>query len=288
MKNRMPAVVAATGVLVLTALTGCSTSAAPILQDVPEKNPAQWVMPMDQYVPADTVASDYAENLLVQPCMEAAGYAWSVPYRDITADSGPSWNAVQRKLFNVDLAKEVGYHAARSSDSSLAAWVDFSQQEVSPAMDVVLTDCIYAAREELPRLQSDADIAVSLGNAAYDAAMQEGSVKDAASKWAACMQPAGVSDLPASPSEMPSSSLRAQFDLDDPKSMASPEEIALATRDADCQESSGWLDSAYDEEWDKQLSMLEDNADTLERVKATIEANRVSVYEVISSNAPTS
>lgn len=283
---------AGSSIALLAALAGCSSNAGDAAEaNLPEKNMTTWVMPLDQYIPADTHAADYAENLLVSPCMTKAGFSWNVPWQDMKASSTTSLNTVGRSVFSEGLARQWGYHLAPSADSSLAAWKQFTQAHVdlSTAEESALTSCLKSARKDLPRLPGSAQIASGLGETAFQAALEEKTVKTAAAKWRSCMLPQGVSDLPDTPSKMPSNSVALEFGLNGDVSAAAPAvsdaERKLAIADAQCRDSSGYRTAVYDAEWSQQVKLLKDNADELGRVKAAIKKNKSAVDAVIASHA---
>jgi len=280
--------------LVATAavVTGCTATAAEPT-NLPEKNIAEWVTPLDQYIPQNASNANYAEQLLVGKCIEKAGLSWAVPWRDIHADNGPSWNSVERRLFNSDLAAKYGYHNGPAVDESLPAWQAFvaSKQSMSSAEEAAIGKCVPEARKTLPLLSpTAAQKALDLIQVSYDAAFQDDDVVAAASKWRTCMEPQGIADLPDSPRKMPSDSLVSRFSLDlgDRVGTTSvdPKEVAIATADAACRDSSGFAKALYDAEWDRDVAALRDNADELARAEKEIKANETAVLDVISSNAP--
>jgi hypothetical protein len=279
------------------ALTGCSAgsthTAATAVPNLPQKNIDQWVLPLDNYIVGDTKASDYAGNLLVAPCVEKAGYSWNQPYRDITAGNGASFNSVGRRLFNPSIAEKWGYHFAPSPDTTLAAANAFnaSANAISPAEQTVVTKCIVQSRKTLPILSGSALIGANYASEAYDAAVSDSAVKAAASKWRACMVPAGISDIPATPEDFPSASVTSRFGLgrlvlSNTPPDVTPAEIKLATFDANCEESSGYLPALYKTEWDHQVTLMSKNADALDRAKTQLDTYNAKVQKVISTHAP--
>ena len=280
-KEAAALVVAASLALLLTA---CSAPAARI-PDLPEQNRARWVQPLDQYTPAHVVAADYAENLLMRPCMESKGFEWNVPWRDVSA--GPSETASDggRRLFTVEIAREFGYHTAVSPDRGMDAWLLFMQQEVSPAKDDAIDECTDVAREQLPRLSSNSELAVGLAGAAFNGALEDSDVVAAAGRWHECMRDSGVPDLPDDPIGIPTEYMVSTFGLEE-QGAPTPGEKELATLDATCRETSGYAETLYQEEWERQVTLLADNADALERMLGTITANRLDVFDAIAKNAP--
>ena len=308
---RGTAVIALSTLVGIVALTGCTTagaSADPSIQPfpnaadspgltgangLPEKNIEKWVMPLDQYTVRDSKTSDYAENLLVEPCMESAGFSWNIPWQDIHATEGPSWNAAHFRLSSVDLAMSWGYHVAPATDTSRSAWIAFSQEKssIGAAEASALTKCILVARKTLPALPGTAQLASGYAVSAWQGAQKDATVVAAAAKWHACMLPAGVSDLPDNPMDMPSPSIVKQFNITlsispNPPTV-SKAEIALATRDQKCRLSSNYSKAFYDAVWDRQAKLVSQNADALQRVEVILKKHDAAVAEVIASHAPT-
>lgn len=279
--------VAAVAATVLIALAGCSAQSNDDL-GVPEKNRLNWSMPLDSYQLPATGLQEYAQNLLAKPCMEKAGYDWDVPYQDIHAGPGASYTDYGRRLFNVKLAKEFGYHSAPRNNPTDPAWEQFteSMQGISTAESDQFDECLTVANKQLRPLSAKAQVAASFANAALASAEQDPDVIKAASAWHECMLSTGIADLPADPSQMPSPALIDRFQLADHTSAATADEKAVATQDAQCRESSGYDQKAYDAEWDQQLKLLRDNADNLERVRGEIKAEQERVLKVIAENAP--
>jgi hypothetical protein len=275
-------VVAVMGVGVV--LAGCSSTPTPDL-DLPAQNQARWVQPLDQYTPADTIAADYAENLLMQPCMEKRGFDWNVPWRDVAAGPSETSSDAGRKLFTVEIARRYGYRSGPNPDSGIDAWLQFMEQELSDAKVAAIDECIAEARETLPLLPGETQLAMDLTSAAFNGALEDPDVADAARAWHECMADSGIPDLPDEPIGIPSDYMVKTFGLDQQQT-ASAEEIRVATLDAACRESSGYASTFYQEEWSRQVTLLADNADALERLEEVIAANRVAVYDVISSHAP--
>jgi hypothetical protein len=279
---------------VLVALSGCSflaadTSAAK--PTLPEKNLEAWVLPLDQYTVTDTVLSEgqYAENLLIQPCMEKAGFSWNVPARDPAAGQGPSWNAAGRRLFTADLAKKWGYHLAPAITSIAESTFATEANHIDAQEQAVFNDCLAEARKKLPSTMPFLNAASGLGVAGSADAANEPEVRSAAGKWRACMLPLGISDLPTSPQEMPSASLASEFGLagqDQPESVPTAREREVAVADLNCRTTSGYRQLSYDAEWERQLPVLQKNADELNRIASAIADYEHAALAVIASHAP--
>lgn len=285
-KNISVAVATVTATLLLTSCSSTNPTSSDLR--LPGKNIAEWVMPLDQYISTNWNLDDYAENLLVQPCMEKAGYSWDVPWRDVTTTTkSDTANAIGRRLFNTTVAAKWGYHDALDTSADAQAWREFvaGDSDISDEEDQILTACVYAARDVLPRLDGQDQMASTYAQAAFEKAKRASAVTQAEDKWAECMAGEGVSDLPRDPHDMPTRSMVRDLGMDSGDS-ASSEEIRVATKDAQCRDSSGFTEMLYAAEWDGQVALLGQNADTLERIKVRISKYRSAALDVITSHAP--
>ncbi|WP_345761950.1 hypothetical protein [Diaminobutyricibacter sp. McL0608] len=278
---------------IVLALTGCAGGTGENHRKVPlpEKNLEGWVMPLDQFFETDrqSLAGDYAENLLMKPCMNDAGFEWEPPWRDLQAKGSPSVKEIGISIFNLSLAEQFGYGFGPSQDWTTIdqrAWVARAKELWTPAWQEPWEKCLKAARKVLP-LSRNTQTANVLYSDAGEAARQRGDVKAAAAAWRKCMQPAGVPDLPEWPYGMPSQSISDKYDIDvaqrhDP----SEEEIALAVMDANCRDSSGYSKTAYDAEWEEQVKLLNEHADELVADKAASNDYWARSMKVIDEYAP--
>ena len=296
----------AVGVIAAIALTGCTAqpdvrkTTAESVPDgstlaalsLPAKNIEQSVLPLNKFMLGDTKNSDYAENLLIEPCMVKAGFDWNVPWRDTRSNDGPSWNDAHMRLFTLALAQRWGFRIAPSSDPSLTALRSFQREKatISSAEEAALTSCLSQARKELPILPGSAQRATAFAQAAYESAQKDKTVLRAAAAWKKCMVPAGISDLPDLPTRMPSDSIirrfTIKFDISNIPPQVTQEEITLATTDFECRTKAGYEQALYDAQWSRQATLLAENADELNRVAAQISKHTIAVLAVIASHAP--
>lgn len=282
--TRRYAAAALAGLLAVALCSGCTSHEREALP-LPEKNTDKWTMPLDPYGVGDATVTDYAEGLLVKPCMEASGFAYDVPWIDINAAPTGTGSVTGEHLFSESIASEWGYHVPPSNQPNAAQLGELSSAPLTSDAQARLSSCLDEARKTVPAPDGVDQIATSLSSAARDAAMADVTVLSAAEKWRECMAPQGISDLPALPLEMPSPSLAERFGLSsaDLSSSPSAEEIAVATADAACQESSGFRQTLYDTEWDKQVVALRDNADALVRAKEKNDKRRAAALQVINA-----
>lgn len=271
----------------LAVATGCLAACSPADVDIelPQQNESQWVMPLDQYSlkSDDVVRGEYAANLLEKPCMESAGYAYDVPWRDLDNIQRDTWNSVHRRLFDEEIAGRWGYHLATSPETTFDDYLEFGESlaDLSGDKQAALDGCIANAREHLPLVQTEANLVSAIVNVSYEDSLDDPEVTDAAKSWRECMLPFGLVDLPESPVFMPSPSL--SVDAND--GSASADEIALAVEDAKCRESSGYTTALYKAEWGHQVELVGKNIDVLERIGTLLDENAAQVSSVIASNS---
>ncbi|MEO8095319.1 MAG: hypothetical protein ABI632_10340 [Pseudolysinimonas sp.] len=273
-----------TALLASALLAGCA--GAHVGVKLPAQNVTRWVMPLDRFFDADDVASNYAEILLMGPCMRDAGFAWDVPWTDPDPDHVTT-SEVGIRIFNLDIATRFGYHSAPNQDPAAAAWTTWAYREISAAEISSIDTCRQEVRtSQLPLLPGSAQLGNSLVAAAYDAAEQDDAVLDATKSWRSCMKELGIPDLPSTPNQMPSPWLERHLNLGDPHGVPSAEEIRYATEDATCRDSSGYIDTFYQVLWDKEAVLVQDNADALLRIEVMVTKHREKVADIISRNAP--
>lgn len=278
-------------------LAGCSGQNAQ--SELPQKNEAQWTLPLDQYQSplVDTVID--AEQLLIQSCMQDAGFNWSVLVTSVDGRPGESWNPVHRKLFNADLAEKYGYsnsHELALSTDDAQRWADYEEanRTVGGSAQGQVTKCMGSARRQIGETgtRSPYDLAEQLANVAFADARDVPSVKEADSAWQKCMASAGVPDLPNSPMEMPSASVSALRPSVDgavgPDGTVSvpDEERRVAVADAKCRETTGYSKSLYDAEWEAQVNVMQDRGDDLERYASEAKKRLQAATQIVANNAP--
>jgi hypothetical protein len=244
-------------------------------------------MPLDRFMGADDISSNYAEILLMGPCMTDAGFEWDVPWRDPYAANRATSSAIGIRIFNPAIAREFGYHSAPNRDPGAAAWTAWAYRDLSDQEIEAIHRCTDQVRRDLlPSLPGSADLGNSLIGAAYDSAEEDARVQDAIRAWRECMEDVGIPDLPEQPMEMPSPWLAEKLDFEGPLGTASAEEIRYATIDADCRQSSTYIDTFYQVLWEKEAALVRDNADALLRIENLVAQHREKVAQIISEHAP--
>ncbi|MBU4336302.1 MAG: hypothetical protein KJ548_06990 [Actinobacteria bacterium] len=232
---------------------------------------AQWALPLDPYIasPVTTVITDYAENLLVEQCMNSEGIDWPIPRMDVSTLGSATMSPSGRTLLTQEGAQQYGYHSDPILPTEVAAQMTtLGARQLNATETAAIDGCIATARQTLPLPQTD-QLGAQLANQALGTAEQDQTVQEAAGRWRTCMAPQGVSDLPDAPQAdgggMPTDSMIAEFGIDDPGTEAGAAEIALAVADQACRTSSGYDDALYTAEWAEQSALLTTNADALVR-----------------------
>ena len=276
-------VAATIAALILTA-TACSATPQPQASlDLPAKDQAAWVMPLDQFhVAGLEQVVTAAEDVLIAECLAKSGVEWPATHDDIEGQlmwksSSQTWSNIP--LMTKESAQKWGYGfepaggaAAQAKKQARAKKLN-AIADATPGFEALFRPCLTAARKQLPPLSDSLNQLVAYVWDARDAAANEKDVRDAAARWRACLQKAGYSGLPNSPVDaMPTDALRAQvgipaFGKQDggPIAAATPQEITLALADVACRDSSGWAKAQYAAEWDQEVKILNKNADRIVR-----------------------
>ncbi len=277
-------------VLATLSISSCSSQAPAPSPTPPPQNRAEWVLPLDEFVYNTGNLRDYAEALVEAPCYEAAGIDWKVPYRPSELGMGPSISRGMQQKFNVDLAKQYGYHRAPNLYEGVDNWKRFIEQNevrvTLPGFEAAMKKCQGESRAKLP-VPSDEALYYAPQAAATisDEASLDPSVTEAAAAWASCMTAEGYGGL-SQPSDSPPDELSEKWQVGIPGTKAGPDEIAMATADAECGESSGWSEAYYQAVWNRQLKFVDENSDRLLRIRAELAADRERLLEAVSQNAP--
>jgi hypothetical protein len=239
-------------------------------------------LPLDQLRSIDDGSVGYATNLLVQDCMQAAGFEFPIPPFDPSLRPSATWNSTGRRLFDPEVAAQYGYRIAPPPGVDVAQEIALNSRPLSSAEQRQVDRCRVLAGQRIA--PPDSRLVDSLGIAAYDAALSEADTVAAARRWAACLEPQGISDLPDMPNLMPSPSIVKRFHIGRGGGSASPEEIQIAVADARCRESSGYAKALYDNEVDQQLALFAKNRAALERARAAAKRNLKRARAVIAQH----
>lgn len=293
----------AVGVIVAGVIAvGIPANAPYELPEPPEQNRSDWVMPLDRYMGPSTTRLTYAEELLIEPCLQEAGFTdVEVPWRDVDAATNALESQAVR-AFDLSDARARGYHVAPTDDPGATAWRTYSTTVFADPVFEARMRCGDEVLSEHPELAQDdltSSIAIRLSDAAFSEARRDDDVLDTADEWRSCLIDSDVFEsgtfatealektLPRSPAGMPTVEMASEFGSGDPSSPISSDEIRLATADAACRESSGYLEALYQAEWRRQLTVPHDYGELLAQVdvEQVALANR-TVERVLETRTP--
>ncbi|PYY35525.1 hypothetical protein [Curtobacterium sp. MCBD17_030] len=279
------------------------------------KDVAAWTMPLDGYVLAWGPAS-YAENLVEQPCLRAAGIDDPPPWATITglraedaaqetaARGNTSPSLAETRPLTADEASARGYRGpslAGANNEGFRRWGSSTERNaVFDALPPGTSErCIREARSTLGTgddgsKDAAAQVAKRLTYLAAVAARSDPSVVAAAADWRSCLADAAVGPvaggLPADPSGLPTASMPAVdrvTDLDDEDVPRA--EVRLAEQDVACQESTGYRQALYDAEWRRLLRVTASDAAVLaegSRDQATVDRRVEETIRRLAPKAP--
>jgi len=251
-----------------------------------ERDQSTWTMPLDGWAQPAGGKQDYAENLVIQPCLRRAGIDFPVPRAtsagleavsdaDETPERGNTSPALSwTRPLDADLARTRGYHGpstAGANEDGIREWGQDPQRNAAfaDASQTAVSRCFQEGYRTLGLADEDGTeqsasmTAKRLTYVAATAARQDDAVVAAAAGWRTCMAPSRVRDLPASPSDMPSDTVRRQFGTDIGSTPVQDAEVAVAERDVACQASSGYRQALYDAEWHRLLHVTKTDAAVL-------------------------
>lgn len=253
-----------------------------------ERDPSAWAMPLDAYVAPASSITDYAENLVEQPCLRKAGIDDPPPWAtvdglqaesdaDDTAErANPSPALATTRPLTPALAATRGYHGPSTAGANVQGMREWGYDPDRNAAFAALpgdtaSRCVHEARRTLgteldARGQTASELAQRLTWLAAVEARSDDTVRTAAAGWRTCMAPAGLSDLPDGPEGMPTRSMGVAVQDGDTRvflATVGTAEIAIAKRDAACQQSSGYRTALYDAEWSRLLHVTASDAEAL-------------------------
>lgn len=267
--------------------SGCTSSSGQSSPGVKVKAPAfradiaTWNLPLDAYLVTDA-QEGYAQALLYSACMRPTGA--EIPAIDPGDYLPPNKNKEGYKLFSVAIAQKWGYHNGPAKRLPTPA------PKLTAAAQAHDATCNTQAQNEVSNPASQ--FVQGLGVAAYETAIHAGDVTAAAAAWHECMLPQGVPDLPATPFDMPTERLAEQFglaappanqnpDVIVPPTTATPDEIRLATSDAQCRDSSHFTATLYDDQVQIQLELIKRNEQKLQQALAAEHAEAAKIADVL-------
>lgn len=256
-----------------------------------ERDPAAWTMPLDGYVQPGGRKDTYATNLVIQPCLRDAGIDFPVPWatiagldaasdQDETPERGNTSPALSWSTpLDAETARTRGYHGPSTvgaNEDGMKAWGEDPKRNAAfaNASERETTRCFRQGSRTLGTddvsgaVQSASIVAKRLTYLAATAAREDDTVVAAAAKWHACMAPAGLPDLPATPNGMASRSIRTDYGTTISTTPVQDGEVAIAKRDVACQASSGYRRALYDAEWDRLRHVTASDASVLHAAPA--------------------
>lgn len=253
-------------------------------------------MPLDPYSSSDLLLADYATNLLAQKCMTERGHNPPPPILRVNVQGGASdtTNESHRRVFNMAVAQRWGYHTAPNPRIDIASRDRVHAYTFTTQEDSDWKVCTTRAQSSIQEPRASENLVSSLGMGAYSGALADPMVTAAAKKWATCMAPQGISDLPASPLDMPTPSLTERFQLgrgdlpgggvDLGTASPSAAEVNLAVADEKCREDSGYRQALYDAEWKRQEAAIRENAPALADAGRKLDAFNARVRQIVGEN----
>jgi len=281
----------------------CSPSETDGADPAPNAQQAEsWELPLDHYGVSESemIGANHAEDLLASECMTDAGLSWSIPAIDTTPPRKPTRTEGNQRLLTEEIATTYGYREPPIyPEQTLETLSELASRSLSVSEQSTLDKCIADAQHTLPIPADEMNFSSALTMNAYIEAGHDSEVEQAAGRWRECMQPQGISDLPALPDggdseTMPSASLRERFRMDraadqedeaDEFASAGAEEVAIAVADVRCRQSSGFNKAFYAAQWRLQSQALAESVDQLESEQKQIEAWLAQSHEVLAQRA---
>ncbi|GEB47282.1 hypothetical protein MTE01_32270 [Microbacterium testaceum] len=267
-----------------------TSSTAPGSSSTETRNIAQWSLPLDEFAPEFSNLDNYAEQLLLASCLSNENIKWPVPWQDIEEPTSPVFNQAGRRLFDLEIAQKYGFRTNLAPSKSSELWEAFVTYEPSePGFQEAFDTCLEGIRKEHPVSSFDDSVLVTdLISQIQSEASLSPQVQQAADLWRSCMQPLGFGQIPASPSEFPSSELLTELGSAPPFKTIEPSarEVEVAVAYADCLDSSGYSAALYETEWTLQSEAIERDRANLDRVRDSVESRERDVRAIIAANAP--
>lgn len=288
-------------VLATTALTSCTddvedapgSDTAPTATPV-DAVPAQWPMPLDDYLRFEPELHDYVESLLVGECVIQAGYEWPVPGRSTDFSWPANFNQVGHRLFDPTIAERWGYHDAPAPDPqwlvALNAFSAFARTySPSPAFSGEYDGCLRMAQSShtSPTFADDYNFVVNLKNDALEAAHADQSVRSTVVQWEACVEDVlpGVDDPRAVLSDQARATRFGLWGVQ--RSLtATSEEKRVAAVDATCQVTSGYARALYDAQERNERAAIAANEVELDRIREAGTEHAQALMDLFDQLAP--
>ncbi|MFJ5143756.1 hypothetical protein [Curtobacterium sp. NPDC088465] len=276
-------------VLVLAGLGGAVLHSLPepadhAVRPTVERDLDTWSMPLDGYARPAVDETSYAEELVAEPCLERLGIDGAPPWATVSGlralseaddpavrgNTAPAL-ATTKPLLPA-LAERRGYHLTSTIGANVEArrsWAGSPERTavIAAAPRDAVAGCWHQARRTLGTngrgVEQSTEVAERLTALAAADARQDASVEATTGAWHRCMSTAGLVDLPAAPSGLPSQSMLMDYGLNFREGEVTKPEIALAEHDLACQQSSGYREALYDAQWSRLLHVTATDAAVL-------------------------
>jgi len=291
--------------------------------DLPEKDIAHWVMPMDEYaVPAADHLSNYALNRQMETCMTREGFTWPIPIEPTDDASYLAYpkNPSSFPALTVKIAKQFGYRA----NYIPGVWLPDGRQsftklnriaQSSPGFEPVFQACLDASRKifDDTKVVDIYNTQAMWHNEATKNVFDDPAARKSGVAWKQCLADAGYHvDISAPSTEngaMPTQKLGEEIGLYTPRPTMPPRvdggtygdteadpdaerpaptsaEIDLAVADATCRESSGWTRAIYDALWNADLQIIRKHGDQLKQMKTDLDTLAAQARQIVADNPP--
>lgn len=252
------------------------------------KDLATWALPTDSYlnVPSGLLLS--ASQVKVAQCMTGRGESFTPLIYDWNAPVPATANASGRRLFDETIAARYGYHTAPDPSGFQRAMREQSTflDKQSEAWLGVFSACWDQEVTADPIFDDNGTSQEFFALSGLD----DPRVIEAAKTWRECMAPLGIPDLPDMPTSMPADSLAERFGLAavDPVNGTdaidvSAAEIEVAVHDAQCRHSSGFTETYYDVEWEKDTDYVATHLTDLSPIREQTLAKERAMKDIIRS-----
>lgn len=222
-----------------------------------------WALPLDEYGLVPPPVMDFAEQLLLSECLASAGVHIKIHPVDPDRPFPQTKNVMGRNLFTAEIAQNYGYHSAPALHDA----PNEPPAVLTPEQNQAFEECRAKLSDTIPPLVYG-ELAQSIGRGTFEGARLDPAVRATFPAWRKCMEGVTGLTIPASPLEIPTFEMVSAFNLDKSSVLVdgqevSSEEAAVATRDFECQVSSGFRGTFYEAEWQRQVGAFEDNIEAL-------------------------
>lgn len=215
---------------------------------------ATYALPLDEVSVSSSTWPNYVENVLVKNCMDSKGVEWTIPAApDVIGAAPKSTNRFGRRIFDLKVASELGY---RQDGGATKEQLELNSRKLTDQQQAAFNECVAKMRKEVPAPPQS--LVFDYASAAYSSTMADPEVLDATEKWRRCLSEQGYGQYVEGADNYGDVAVKVLEELYGTDSPTSDEpvaakEIEVATADAKCQESTGYLKLVYSTEYDEQL-----------------------------------